>query len=136
MTITRRDFLKIANRALLTASGLLGFGALLRFLGYQPESSAPTAFDLGLATDYPLGSHTTLPDVPAVLHHSEAGFSAQSLTCTHLGCTIEKANSGYSCPCHGSHFSEKGQVEQGPATQPLAVLNIEMLDNGHLKLSL
>ena len=133
--LSRRDFLKLTNRALLTLSGVLGLGGLIRFLGYQAEAAPPTEFDLGTSDAYPLDSTTVLPDVPAVLHHKETGFTAMSLTCSHLGCTVEQDDEGYHCPCHGSQYNAEGQVEKGPATEPLQSLIVETLDDGHLKLS-
>jgi len=48
-------------------------------------------------------------------------FSAH---CTHLGCKIKHVeNDAFICPCHGSVFSLTGQVEKGPATR-----NLEMLE--------
>ncbi len=133
--LSRRDFLRLANRALLTTSSLLGLGALIRFFGFEGEAAPIKEFDLGLSEAYPLNSSTLLPDVPAVLEHTEAGFTAMSLKCTHLGCTVEQDGEGYHCPCHGSHYNVNGQVEHGPATQPLASLNVDVSDDGHLELS-
>ena len=131
---SRRDFLKLTNRALLTLSGVLGLGGLIRFLGYQAEPTSTTEFDLGVSEQYPLNSTTVLPDVPAVLYHTETGFTAMSLTCTHLGCTVEQDGEGYHCPCHGSHYNADGQVEHGPAREPLAALTVTTAGDGHLEL--
>ncbi|MFH2040607.1 MAG: ubiquinol-cytochrome c reductase iron-sulfur subunit [Chloroflexota bacterium] len=129
---SRRDFLKMAGQGLLVASGFFGLGIFTRFLGYQAEPTPPTEFDLGLASDYPVGSRTNLPDIPAVLVRSETGFSALSLVCTHLGCTLEQEDNIFSCPCHGSHFDEHGMVLRGPAKKGLVMLHVEQNDQGHV----
>jgi cytochrome b6-f complex iron-sulfur subunit len=129
---SRRDFLKLATTALLTASGLIGLGGLIRFLDFQSEPAPKTDFDIGLATDYPLDSRTVIPDVPALLIHDQRGFTALSLICTHLGCTVQQNTDGLTCPCHGSRYDEKGNVLQGPAKKPLTVWRVEMTGLGHL----
>jgi len=130
--VSRRDFLKLTTQALLAASGMLGLGALLRFLGYQASPPPVTQFDLGPATAYPLGSRTVLPHMPALLLHTEAGFSAISLVCTHLGCTLEETADGFACPCHGSRFDAQGVPQRGPAGQSLAPLRVEQSAEGRL----
>lgn len=69
-----------------------------------------------------------------MLVHSEKGFSAFSLVCTHLGCTVEKAEQGFACPCHGSRFDADGQVTHGPAAASLRSLRVEVTENGNLKI--
>ncbi len=40
--------------------------------------------------------------------------------CTHLGCIINKVESGrLICPCHGSEFDLAGNAVKGPAYKPL-----------------
>jgi cytochrome b6-f complex iron-sulfur subunit len=130
--LSRRDFLKLTTQASLTASGLLGLGALFRLLGHQTSPPPPTQFDLGPASNYPPGSRTVLPDIPAILLHTEAGFSALSLVCTHLGCTLELTSDGFACPCHGSRFGADGFPQHGPAKEALAALHIEQNSQSHL----
>ncbi|HTX93054.1 MAG TPA: ubiquinol-cytochrome c reductase iron-sulfur subunit [Anaerolineales bacterium] len=132
--LSRRDFLKLVRTALLTASGVIGLGGLLRFLSYQSQPAAPDEFDLGLASDYAPGSRTVLPQVPALLVRSETGFTAISLVCTHLGCTVESGPDGFACPCHGSRFDAKGNVIRGPAAKPLAQLRVQATPDGRLHL--
>jgi cytochrome b6-f complex iron-sulfur subunit len=132
--LSRRDSLKIARDGFLYLSGALVLGGLLRFLNFQTEPTLPTEFDLGAAENYPLGTKVILPKIPAILSHSEKGFSAISLVCTHLGCTVDKSAEGFACPCHGSRFDEKGVVTHGPANKPLQSLRVEVTDEGNLKI--
>ena len=130
--ISRRDFLKLTRDGFLYLSGILTLGGLFRFLSFQTEASRQTKFDLGPAENYPLNSRTPLPQLPAVLLHTESGFSALSLVCTHLGCNVENDTQGFSCPCHGSRFDADGKVLQGPAAQPLLSLRIEVTEDKRL----
>ena len=52
-------------------------------------------------------------------------FYALSLTCTHLGCTVNATSKGFVCPCHGSVFNTRGDVIKGPADRPLKTLAVE-----------
>ncbi|MCX6037022.1 MAG: Rieske 2Fe-2S domain-containing protein [Chloroflexi bacterium] len=133
-TLSRRDFLKLASAAILTASGLLGLEGLFRFLNTQTEPLPPTEFDLGLASNYPPGSRTLLPDIPALLLHAQSGYSAISLVCTHLGCSVESKPEGFACPCHGSRFDPQGNVTRGPANKPLRSLRVEVTSDNELRL--
>lgn len=133
--MTRRDFLKLASRGLLAASGLFGVGMLVRLLGFQTEPPPQNEFNLGMAQDYPVGSRTLIAEVPALLIRSEAGFSALSLTCTHLGCTLEQEKDGFACPCHGSRFDAEGHVLRGPAVKTLVALRVEQNESGHIILN-
>jgi cytochrome b6-f complex iron-sulfur subunit len=132
--LSRRDFLKLARNGLLTLSGLLGLAGLLRYLSYQSQPPSPTEFVVGAPSDYAVGSRTVLPQVPALLIRETRGFSALSLICPHLGCTVDPQPDGFACPCHGSRFGLQGQVVRGPAGKALTALRVENAPDGKLHL--
>ena len=57
---------------------------------------------------------------PICLYNHEADiYTASLLKCTHRGCELNVGGGIYSCPCHGSEFSTKGKVLEGPANKDL-----------------
>jgi Rieske Fe-S protein len=62
-----------------------------------------------------LGKVAVYKDDQGVLHR-------RSASCTHLGCIVHwnSLEKCWDCPCHGSHFSPRGDVLNGPAVAPLA----------------
>jgi len=128
--ISRRDFLRIGTESLLALSGMLGLGALIRFLSYQPEPPPPRRHIAGLEAEFPPGSRTVLPAIPALLIHSNNGFQAISLVCPHLGCTVQEKTGQLACPCHGRQFDEDGIVTRRPAAQDLKTLTVEVNSDG------
>jgi cytochrome b6-f complex iron-sulfur subunit len=130
--ISRRDFLKLTRDGLLYLSGALTLGGLLRFLSFQTETTPQTEFDLGSTEKYPLATQIILSEIPAMLIHSQQGFTAISLVCTHLGCTVGKSAEGFACPCHGSRFDADGKVTHGPAAKPLSSLRVEVTKDNRL----
>ncbi len=105
---------------------------MYKFMGFQSEDSRQTEFDLGPASAFPIGSRTVASAIPALILHAPAGFSALSLVCTHLGCTVQQTSNGFQCPCHGSQYDAQGKVTRGPAPNPLRALRTEVTPAGHL----
>lgn len=126
---------------LITATtAALGGGviALTRRTTTNPKPSQPT--------DPGTNSQTVIAAVAAVAVGSSTSFTAPNgsaayllrpsadtflaflATCTHQGCPITPAGSGFRCPCHGSTFDGNGQVTGGPATRPLINVPVQVVD--------
>jgi len=129
---SRRDFLKVVTSYLLGITGLLGLAGLGRYLSYDAAPKPKTEFDLGPADSFAVGSRTRVDEIPALVGRTEDGFTALSLQCTHLGCTVEDLGEGFQCPCHGSRYDGAGTVRRGPATRPLPKLRTEISSGGSL----
>lgn len=132
--ISRRDFLKITTNSLLAIAGLLGLGGLIRFLSYKADPAPQSEFDIGPEADFPMNSRRVLSQIPAMVTHDSNGFRAISLSCSHLGCTVEERNFGFECPCHSSRYDMNGSVTKGPADTNLRTLRIEKTEDGNLHL--
>jgi len=60
---------------------------------------------------------------------------AVSLTCTHQGCTVQKAADGkFHCPCHGAVFAAEGKVLKGPAKRDLPKFKVVQSQDDELQL--
>lgn len=131
-TLTRRDILKLAIHALLGGGAAVAFGGLIRFLGYKAAPPPPQEFDLGPAENFPIGASTVVISVPAIVRRTSRGYTAISLKCTHLGCTVEHKGDTFECPCHGSRFDKDGKRMRGPAVRDLSLLRAEPNETGNL----
>lgn len=61
------------------------------------------------------------------------GIVAFAATCSHAGCDVGSYNAASKhlvCPCHGSEFdiTDGATVIKGPATKPLAMLPLKVID--------
>ena len=61
---------------------------------------------------------------------------ALSAVCTHLGCTVERGEAGFRCPCHGSEFGKDGAAKAGPAPRGLPWRPLTLGPDGSLVVDL
>ena len=106
----------------------------------DPADLAPfvdVAAEAEVRADFPLratlraavrdGWLTTLRDLGTVFLVREAkSIVAFSGTCPHLGCAVDRAGRGFSCPCHDSRFDAQGAVLSGPAPRGLDPLPVRL----------
>ncbi|HSD85805.1 MAG TPA: Rieske 2Fe-2S domain-containing protein, partial [Anaerolineae bacterium] len=124
--VSRRRILRVS----LGLAGVLGVGALAKFLGYRPAPLNPTRFTLKAPQEYQAGSATTLPEAKAWLFRDDRGLYAISVVCTHLGCVVNHTSDHFECPCHGSQYNAAGYVIKGPAKLPLNYLELTLSPEG------
>ncbi|MBI5052529.1 MAG: Rieske 2Fe-2S domain-containing protein [Chloroflexi bacterium] len=130
MNLSRRSFLQIS----FSASGLLTLGGLIKYLGYQTEtSSAQKTFTLDKPSTYSIHSATHIASARAWMFRDEKGLYAISTLCPHLGCAVERREGDYLCPCHGSRFLQNGDVVNGPATRGLNFIRVSVGAEGKLQ---
>ena len=121
----------------LSGFGLFGSAALAavsNLIFFKPRVTySPSAlFSIGKPDDYPPGTRIAR-EVERVCIVREANkMAAISTTCTHLGCIVALADTGFSCPCHGSRYDQDGNVTGGPAPKALAWYQVNMAPNGEV----
>ena len=66
-------------------------------------------------------------EAPIYLSQVDDGYLALSMLCTHLGCELKPTGTFMTCPCHGSEFSNSGEVLNGPAFENLMAFDITVV---------
>lgn len=114
----RRSFLRQLSLILAAVAGFFVLISLLRQF-IPPLSRSGKRIKLGKIGSFPLNTYTYIPDHKIFIYRDHSGIKAISAICTHLGCTVEKVDNGFQCPCHGSFFNERGKILSGAATKDL-----------------
>ena len=132
----RRGFVKKLSISAL----VLGIGGAVaecgRFLKPNVLYEPSQVFKVGELNQFPFGSRTVIEGHGVEIVREKDGVHAISLVCTHLGCLLKPVLNdpeiGYSCPCHGSNFTIKGEVLGGPAPRALPWYEIYVDNMGTL----
>src|SRR5208283_4444243 len=131
--ISRRSPLGWMTGAGLVVTGFLrGFS---NFICIKPRATygQPQRLAIGKPEDYPPGTRVALEQRRICVVREGNRIAALSTTCTHLGCIVGLADTGFACPCHGSRFDQDGQVTGGPAPRALPWFKISLAPNGEIE---
>jgi cytochrome b6-f complex iron-sulfur subunit len=131
--VSRRGFFQLAlgwiTGSLAVVASAVG---AVRFLVPNVLFEPSELFKAGKPDDFPDGSVTFLESEKVYLVRQGGTYRCLSAICTHLGCTVNRANHGYHCPCHGSVFDEQGLVKSGPAPRGLEWFQITLSKDSRL----
>lgn len=124
--ISRRSFLALlgAGTCLLGIGQLMGM-SLLGFLYPNAMKIPPSVFSLGRPEEVLSKDGKVFNPTQKVFVETLGGkVRVQTAVCTHLGCTVNAVETGYSCPCHGSVYDRHGRNVSGPAPLPLVYFKV------------
>ena len=64
-----------------------------------------------------------------VYRFNDADYSALWMSCTHQGAELQASGEFLQCPAHGSEFSNKGKMTNGPADRDLRTFPVTINKN-------
>src|ERR1017187_2577738 len=131
--VSRRGFLQLTLGWLAGSFAVAATAAgAVRFLVPNVLFEPSLRFKAGKPDDYPDGSVTFMEAERLFLGRQGNKFRCLSAICTHLGCTVNRADHGYHCPCHGSVFDDQGVVKSGPAPRGLEWFQVTLSKDDRL----
>jgi len=131
--ITRRKVLGWLTGLGVYGSVLVAAFSNLIFIKPRVTYGQPNRFSIGKPGEYPPGTRITLDPRRICVVRDGDRMAAISTTCTHLGCIVATSETGFACPCHGSHYDQDGNVTGGPAPKRLPWFQVRLAPNGELE---
>jgi len=131
---TRRSLVAWVSSFALAASGLIAAAANFIFIKPRATYGAPSRFLIGKPDDFPSGTRISLDAHRVCVVRDGNKLAAISTTCTHLGCIVGVADTGFACPCHGSRYDQDGNVTGGPAPKALPWYKVSLAPNGEIEI--
>jgi Rieske Fe-S protein len=64
-----------------------------------------------------------------IYRFGEHEYSALCMRCTHQGTELQVSGDRLQCPAHGSEFTSRGKVSNGPADKDLRSFPVSVLNN-------
>lgn len=133
---SRRELITLGS-----AFGLMGLaaagtgGALFKYMFPVVSYGTPQKFLVPISDLPEVGDELIFEDQKVILRRqTEKQVAAISLVCTHLGCTVNRVETGFLCPCHGSQYDSDGLVVGGPAPKTLHWLEIKKVPGGQIEI--
>jgi len=139
--ISRRSFLNKLWKWLGIIAALEAVGATFSFFWSDNKAKKLKSKDLrtlGKVKEFKPGTVTPFRGSRFYLVRlKDGGFLALSLTCTHLGCSVDwvPTKDEFVCPCHASVYNMDGAVVRSPAPRPLSIYKL-IIEGGLVKVDL
>jgi cytochrome b6-f complex iron-sulfur subunit len=131
----RRDFLNKLAVGTATGTGIVAIAAGLAEI-LPPDTESYSILKIGHINDYPLNEFSFIPAKKIYVYRARHLIRVVSAVCTHLGCTVNKTDQGFQCPCHGSKFDKTGKCCAGPASRPLDRFQVQVSEKGQMTVNL
>jgi len=130
--MSRRRLLSWLSGVGLFGSAIIAVFSNLIFIKPRATYGQPNRFAIGKPEDFPAGARISLDTRRICIVREGDKVGAISTTCTHLGCIVGVSETGFACPCHGSHYDQDGIVTGGPAPRALPWYQVTLAPNGDL----
>lgn len=124
------------RKKFLSAIAVISTGAMVSSLLDACSTTVPAPVDVDFTIDINDPDFSALKNVGGfaynegiiIVHNAAGNFDAFSQACTHSGCTVnyDSGLQRFPCPCHGSVYSNSGNVINGPAVNPLKSYQTEL----------
>ena len=132
--LSRRSFMGWGGAVFIGLASLATFLVILfRMLFPSLPPGKSSRFKIGRSGEIPIGTIKYLSDQQVYVFSDAEGVYAISAVCTHLGCVVNREETGFTCPCHGSRYDLDGNVIKGAAPRNLPWYKISLLPSGRLE---
>lgn len=131
----RRIFIRKVSVTLASVAGALAGISFLKQFTHMTAGSGRKA-RVGRLAEFPVDTYTFVEEQKIFVYRDHEGVRAVSAVCTHLGCTVLRTIDGFECPCHGSCYSDTGDVLSGPAPTALEWYRVGKAPDGMIVVDL
>ncbi|PWA05001.1 Rieske (2Fe-2S) protein [Flavobacterium psychrotolerans] len=128
--ITGVSLLQSCSSSLVLSKEIKGSDILMPISDFEIKKERETTYK-----KYIIIQNELLKSPICVYRFDATDYAAMLMTCTHQGAELQVFGDKLQCPAHGSEFSNRGVLENGPADKDLRKFPI-VIENNILKISL